>query len=321
MIQLRCMITYKTKNKIKSMHKLLPCIAAITVASATASAFDLNGIKLYNVTPSSAAGIDLSSLEIPSNVDYFTFTPTNVTPSAIAIQGNTLATATLIKVGGNTQSNLEKPGEVDYFKFILPTDGSLLISTASNVPDVYGVLLDAAGETIQTDEDSGAGSGFQIQRNMKAGTYYIAVASTPKQTGRYVLVTRFFAGAVTPQPTPAPAPTPAPSADDHGNTVAAATPITIGLNNLVGALESAGDVDVFKFTAATNSEVLLAVHQLATRIDATLTLLDSSGNALQSVNSPSSFSRLIPAGTYYISVKGNGNSTGRYSLIARLAKR
>ena len=132
-------------------------------------------------------------------------------------------------------------------------------------------------------------------------------------------------------------------ADDHGGTLATATALagssSGGLSTLAakGVIERPGDVDMFSFAAGAGSasfSVSPAVR--AANLDALVSLLDSSGRVLLSVNPAdalnASFSATLPAaGTYYLAVTGTGKgdalttgysnygSLGQYAVAATVA--
>jgi PKD repeat protein len=128
-------------------------------------------------------------------------------------------------------------------------------------------------------------------------------------------------------------------ADDHGNTAGTATVLSGSATNGVstaaaeGVIERPTDVDVFAFTAGAGS-VTLTLNGAArsSNLDALLTLRDSAGNTLATVNpvdalNASATVTLPAAGTYYVFVQGTGKgdlttgysnygSLGQYALGA-----
>ena len=128
-------------------------------------------------------------------------------------------------------------------------------------------------------------------------------------------------------------------ADDHGNTAGTATVLSGTASNGVstasaeGVIERPTDVDVFAFTAGAGS-VTLTLNGAArsSNLDALLTLRDSAGNTLATVNpvdalNASATLTLPAAGTYYVFVQGTGKgdlttgysnygSLGQYALSA-----
>ncbi|MBI5258058.1 MAG: PKD domain-containing protein [Burkholderiales bacterium] len=128
--------------------------------------------------------------------------------------------------------------------------------------------------------------------------------------------------------------------DDHGNTPASATPLAAVLNggtstaSAEGVIERPGDVDTFSFTAGAGSlSVTLSPAARSANLDAVLTLSNSAGAVLASVNPVDALNAslaftLPAAGTYYLAVTGTGKgdplatgysnygSLGQYALAA-----
>jgi PKD repeat protein len=111
-------------------------------------------------------------------------------------------------------------------------------------------------------------------------------------------------------------------ADDHGNTNATATALTLTANTFSdsGIITSNTDIDVFKITLATKSFLNVNADpwnygpaNTKADLDILLTLKDAGGNALRTNNPATllnaSFSNiLLPAGDYFIYVAGTGNA-------------
>ena len=78
--------------------------------------------------------------------------------------------AVRIEVGTATEGAIDYAGDVDWWRFDLPSSGAVVISTAGSV-DTVGRLVDAAGELVAEDDDSGDGSNFnfRIERELDAG--------------------------------------------------------------------------------------------------------------------------------------------------------
>ena len=82
--------------------------------------------------------------------------------------------------------NISEPGEVDFFRFTLAEAGFVVLRTGG-VLDTVGVLRDAAGNTLATDDDSGPGTNFRINRLLPAGVYILQVTGFGNRVGFYVL--------------------------------------------------------------------------------------------------------------------------------------
>jgi hypothetical protein len=117
-------------------------------------------------------------------------------------------------------------------------------------------------------------------------------------------------------------------ADDYGNTIAAATALTIdasGNVNNAGVIERTGDIDMFSFTTS-GGAVTLNFNPAAQYpdLDILATLYNSSGAVVTTADPATlnaSISSTLPAGTYYVSVTGTGSGdpvTTGYSNYASL---
>ena len=142
---------------------------------------------------------------------------------------------------------------------------------------------------------------------MEAGrTYYVQAAASGSSTGRYTL---------------------AVVADDFGNTFEDSSPIELdgtGAGSQSGAIETAGDVDMFRFVAPMTGR--LTVMQVAdtassSSLDSLLTAYDDTGTQLaqNDDSGPDTLDSLVEfaveAGrTYYVQAAASGSSTGRYTL-------
>ncbi|WP_205510538.1 Ig-like domain-containing protein [Longitalea arenae] len=103
-------------------------------------------------------------------------------------------------------------------------------------------------------------------------------------------------------------------ADDYGNSVSAATALTINASGTVnnsGVIERTGDVDMFSFnTAGGNVNLSFNANTWYPGLDILATLYDMNGTAITSSNPTTlnaSISTTLAAGTYYVSVTGTGS--------------
>ena len=104
--------------------------------------------------------------------------------------GDDRATATAIEAGSDTPGVLTA-GDVDYFSIEVGNSGTLEAYTSGRT-DTYGYLEDAAGETLRSNDDGGAGTNFRISEDVSAGTYYVRVrGNSSRTTGDYTLHVRF----------------------------------------------------------------------------------------------------------------------------------
>ena len=109
--------------------------------------------------------------------------------------------------------------------------------------------------------------------------------------------------------------------DDHGNSLAAATPVTVAQDGVTvtasGIIGAASDVDYFSFTTA-EGEIDLAVDvAVGANLDTIVQLYDSSGTLLASVAPTGQLGAEITAdlnyGTYWVAVR----SVGSYGIVGQ----
>lgn len=118
---------------------------------------------------------------------------------------------------------------------------------------------------------------------------------------------------------------PAPS-DDFGNSLETAATLAVspfGESYRTGSIETAGDIDLFRFTSPFSGQLRIRLGAIGTRgLDSVLTVLDSSGRLLAADdNSGGARNSLVRVGavegaTYYLQAGGSGSSVGDYLLSA-----
>ncbi len=115
--------------------------------------------------------------------------------SATDDHGDTSVAATDIPLEDSLAGHLG-PGDSDYFVFRVPRAGRVQLRTTGST-DTEGVLMNAAGEVLASDSDSGAESNFRLTARVGPGTYYVRVAGKDAETtGAYELHTGFSASTV-----------------------------------------------------------------------------------------------------------------------------
>ena len=88
------------------------------------------------------------------------------------------------------------PGDSDFFVFRVPRSGRVQLRTTGST-DTEGALMNAAGEVLASDADSGAEMNFRISMRVGPGTYYVRVTGKDGEaTGAYDLHTGFSATTV-----------------------------------------------------------------------------------------------------------------------------
>lgn len=114
--------------------------------------------------------------------------------------------------------------------------------------------------------------------------------------------------------------------DDYGNTIATAAPLTGPSVMTLGVIETAADVDVFRFnTGAGAISFTISGTSPEPDLDIKAELLDANGNVLQSSDPAglaASISATVASGTYYLRVQGvgAGDLTTGYSDYASVGE-
>ncbi len=101
--------------------------------------------------------------------------------------GDSFASATSVTVPSTTPGDLEEAGDNDYFRLVLNQAATLTVETTGST-DTYGTLFDGNGASLESNDDGGAGTNFEIERAVAAGTYYVRVRGfSSTTTGAYAL--------------------------------------------------------------------------------------------------------------------------------------
>ena len=130
--------------------------------------------------------------------------------------------------------------DVDYFRIDLDAAATVRVETTGSV-DTYGKLAWLDGRAVLENDDGGSNRNFRIETELPAGAYLVEVrgfapraagiSHSNSATGFYTLNVWFG---------------PDGRDDDHGDTLATATTVALA-SATAGALESALDVDAFRF--------------------------------------------------------------------------
>ncbi|MCB4784321.1 MAG: pre-peptidase C-terminal domain-containing protein, partial [Sulfurovum sp.] len=230
---------------------------------------------------------------------------------------NNISTATYIEVNATTEpisttGRIDVAGDNDYFKIVTTGPGRLIVKTRRSDGDdidTYGYLLDANGEELASNNNSGIyPKHFLIVKYITAGTYYVRVRGFNNDvTGAYTLDVQFEPGLTE-------------VSDDHSNSIVGATPINPN-SRTAGKLDFGQDEDYFKVIIP-ESGTLTVTTETNPEMDTYGYLYDKKGDAIVRNNNGSTLnfriSRSVTAGIYYVKVKGRSRSTtGEYTLVAR----
>ena len=141
--------------------------------------------------------------------------------------GDTMDDATPVAGSSATFAQLDED-DVDYFRIALSRPGILRIESGGEI-DTVGALLGAGGALLAENDDGGSGLNFLIEKALEPGTYFVEVRASGSATGTYALIVSFHAD----------------TDDDHGNTAASATTVTV--DSTTAMTLDADDVDTFRF--------------------------------------------------------------------------
>ena len=135
-----------------------------------------------------------------------------------------------------------------------------------------------------------------------SGSYYVEVGSWGGGTGSYTLTV--VASDIV---------------DDHADTVAEATPVTVGGVGVLGVVDYPGDFDLFEFDAE-HRELYQIDVALGTLGDSVVALYDADETELvfnddyEGSLASRVFWEAPTAGRYYVAVASPGDGTGSYTL-------
>ena len=103
------------------------------------------------------------------------------------MHGDTRDAATAVGSDSSTQGSLGIEGDVDYFSMVVSSLTVLTVETTGDT-DTFGELQNQDGQVIANADAGGSGGNFRIEREVRAGTYYVRVSgATRAATGGYTL--------------------------------------------------------------------------------------------------------------------------------------
>ena len=228
---------------------------------------------------------------------------------------------------------VEQAGDADYFRVEVPGAGRLTVETTGTT-DTEGVLQGATGQTLTEDDDGGTGSNFRVERQVQAGTYYVAVTGGESEQGigLYTLSVRFTpvgggttVGDVVP-PSGSGTPPAGSTPPDGGETGGGAErqPVPIRLNTETGGrLDRAGEVDYFQVgveeAGTVTVEATGAADPVAYFGAEAESLLHQSAARSTRREEPNGAVWPVTAGTYHVAVVGGAarTQTGAYTVAVR----
>ncbi|WP_224241928.1 pre-peptidase C-terminal domain-containing protein [Hyalangium gracile] len=215
--------------------------------------------------------------------------------------GDSIATATPITPSTtSTTGRIETLGDLDHFSFSGALSTTYEFSCSSSVIDCNVVLYDASGTVVQSDTSSNAGAKVTYLVRV-AGTFYVRVYSGTATIGDYTYQLKNL------------------GTDDHGNTLADATPVTPSSTFSNGRIDSSADVDMFSFNAGAGH--IYEVECTTSAFDCDLVLMDSTGTTIASDTASTTSARvrveLNTGGTYYFRIQPGTTTFGAYTYRVR----
>ncbi|MBN1210690.1 MAG: PPC domain-containing protein [Myxococcaceae bacterium] len=214
--------------------------------------------------------------------------------------GDSFATATPITPSATSSTGrVETLGDLDHFSFAGSANTTYEFTCSSSAIDCDVVLYDSSGTLVQSDTSSSTSAKVTYLVKL-AGTFYVRVYSGTTTIGAYTYQLKDL------------------GMDDHGNTLADATPVTPTSTFSNARIDAAGDVDVFSFIAEAGH--IYEAECSTTAFNCNLVLMDSAGTVIVSdtsgATSASVRAELNTAGTYYFRVQP-GSFFGDYSYRLR----
>ena len=212
--------------------------------------------------------------------------------------GDTAATASPLTVGAVTTGNTQFAGDLDFFSFTAASAHIYSVGCTSSVYGLCGLTVrDAVGTSVATAYSSTAA--LTTFRAASSGRFTVQVsASSASYTGAYSLTVTDL------------------GVDDHGDTAATATPITVGAAATPGVVQIAYDKDVFSFSATANSIYRFSCTSTAS-YQCVLNARDPLGTSVASSSYSTASTlafRATTTGTYTVEVNGYSTYTGAYSV-------
>ncbi len=282
----------------------------------------VNSVVRFNVAEGQTYYLDASSFA-GTKGDY----QLNVSYQPTFDASTFLALSTLVSSGSTVVSNtLAAPGDEMGYSFTAPFTGAVTLEANPGAGSTLQPVLYAfdGGESFLGRAGGGGSSDVKLNLNVVAGqTYFVWVTNAGATSGEYTLTVddqQAFAQAQT-LVLPASMSLQVSGSLDENAIFAGARPISIspnGYKGQSGGITAPGQIDAYSFIAPTSGPLTVQLASTIGSLDGLLYVFDGNhtllasggGDALSQVNLPN-----VTAGqTYYVWVKGLGNTEGPYSL-------
>ena len=302
-ITFQTLVLIFTRDDLNTVGRLINSVGAV-LQSDDNSGRDTNFRIEYNDFKPGIYYIEVSSSGTETG-DY----RLHVSAEGEGDHGDTIETTTDLPLNASVLGMIDPASDVDYFSIETSTPTVIAIYTVSNLNTIGSLYDDDEMNTLlASDDNSGKNTNFLILYPLvDSGTYYIEVSSTGTETGDYTLRIDSDVGE-----------------DDHGNTIAEATTVTLN-TTVSGTIAPGIDIDYFRLDISTTAFVTIYTTGYTTDgLDTAGSLQDKNGVELPSNDISSIFNFRISAplnpGTYYIGVEGsNSLRTGDYVLHVDIA--
>ncbi|ATB31717.1 trypsin inhibitor-like cysteine-rich domain-containing protein [Melittangium boletus] len=196
-------------------------------------------------------------------------------------------------------ATLHATTDVDVFSFEAAAGHIYELACNTSVFDCDLVLLDALGVVVTGDTTSTTYARVRVELNTP-GTYYFRIQPGDSKVGAYTYRLQDL------------------GVDDHGDTMATATPITPGTSWVPAQFEVPKDEDWFSFTATAGH--IYDFGCSTSSIDCDVYVLDAEGTVVASDTSTASRMRrkLTTGGTFYLRLVANGGWNVSYTSYSYL---
>jgi hypothetical protein len=193
--------------------------------------------------------------------------------------------------------------DLDFFRVDIVDNNSRLRAFSSLGMDVLGRIYDADCNQIAMDDNSGNGNNFDVSTTLSSGTYYVSVEAADGNTGEYTLNIEITPAMV--------------AADDFPNTCDLVnSPLLVDDSLLPGVIEIPGDQDFFRVDIAVDRTELFATT--TGDLDTVGRIYDAACTELvfndDDEDQNFAVTRVVNAGTYFVSVEGFAEDTGSYNI-------